>query len=281
VSGTGEPWGMSATQFLASYLGLCLLLYVANVLAWRWARGRAAGRGDGAVHDVYEHAILNGGPQLAILVAVTMLRRQGLLAAGTSASRLVAAEGELGAGAHELERTVFEVVRRSPQISAESLRHELAHWAAIERMVCELTQSGLLIERRRVAWARLLWLAGPPLLVTLGVARLVVAWDYGDTSTRYLLVAVILTCLVVVEHAVEQLRYDGRPFTSANGTSVLDRRRGAASGESEDDPHARVALAVALSGAPALWNVDPILAASLGVVREHAPVEGRGSCGCG
>jgi uncharacterized protein (TIGR04222 family) len=73
---------VDSTQFVIVYASSCVLLYVANVVAWRVAERTAAANYDPPAVDVYELAMLNGGPALAITTAVTMLHRRGMSARG-------------------------------------------------------------------------------------------------------------------------------------------------------------------------------------------------------
>ncbi len=271
---------MTSLHYVLLYGALCLALWGANVHAWRWAERAPMRAGEPRAGCTYELAILSGGPRLAVAVAVAMLLRGGSLSEGGAAARLVAAEPPVD-GAHPLERAVFEAARRNPQVTVKALKRDLERSVPIERMVAKLRQEGLLIDARKIAWVRLLWLAGPPLLVALGGARLATTWDYyGDQWMRVLLIGVLWTAAVSIFHVVDQVSFDGRPLPTARGRVAQEV------GEPRDpptggrDPDALLALAVARNGESELWRIDPQLAAALGAPREAASaIDAEWSCG--
>lgn len=265
MSATATAWGISSTQFALWYAGLCVALWAANVMAWRWA----AGNPDNVARpfrelDRYELAMLHGGPPLAATTALAALHERGLL--DTSASLLVAAD-DTPVDADPLERAVIEAARARPVLATYAVEHDPGCRAAIDRLAATMTGHGLLVAPERARRARLLWLYGPVVLVLLGAARLATAWDYGDQAFRYLLILVLLTTGMMLFHITAAMRSDRRPLPTAWGSALLTRRRNLGPGRLDGE---RLALAVALSGAQELWKHDPALASALGVRREQA-----------
>jgi uncharacterized protein (TIGR04222 family) len=274
-------WGITDTQFLWFYGGLCA---VAAGAIWR-ARRRVLGapqRSNDPTPDIglYKMALLNGGPQLAITTAAAKLHREGVLAEGSEPRTHVVA-GALDRGADRLERAVFESVRSEPGISTELLRGGLADSDPIRWMTSELRDAGLLLGddvARRLRW---LWVWGA-LLALLGAAR-IVAGVQNDAPVGYL--AIIVVAVV----AATSWLFRRRTTMTARGRDVVRARR-----EDREDLRrvplpAESVMAVALFGGGALWLADPGLASTLDVPREHMASWQRrdyacsagGSCGVG
>ena len=253
---------MSSTQFVIVYASSCVLLHAANLVVWRFAERTAAVADDPPAVDVYELAMLNGGPRLAITTAVTMLHRRGVLGAGTSPGMIVVT-GELDADADPLEREVYDAVRRMGAVAATALPRELADSDALENIHADLRRGQLLLDARSIWWGRVLWLGGPVLLLVVGVARLVTTWDGdNDEATTYLLILTAWIALVAMEHVVDKPRYQrrfaGPPPPTALGRSLLAQWRK----ENPDDiasEEERIAMTTALTRDPKRYNADPLL----------------------
>jgi uncharacterized protein (TIGR04222 family) len=256
---------MSSTQFVIVYASSCVLLHVANLVVWRFADRTAAAVDDPPAVDVYELAMLNGGPPLAITTAVTMLHRRGVLGAGRSPG-MITVTGELHADADPIEREVHDAVRRTSAVAATALPRELADSDALENIQAGLRRGRLLIDARSIWWGRALWLGGPFVLLVVGVARLVTTWDGdNDDATTYLLLLTLWVALVAAEHVGDKPRYQSRfagpPSTTALGRSLLTRWRK----ENPDDiasEEERIALTIALTGDPKRCIADPLLASN-------------------
>ena len=270
---TPTTWAITNAEFLAGYGMLCVV--AAAVISWQWrqAIGRTERGSDPLPElDVYEVALIGGGPQLALTTALTRLHRDKLLRIRQREGTLKVS-GALDATAAPVEREVFEAVRREPGISTLALRKEVKSGDALASMSARLTQSGLLLDAEQAARVRRLWIVGA-LLTALGIARIVAASSHdpavGWTAAMVLLVAGATVWL-----------YRQRPLATSRGRDVLrrlraerdDLRRQPLSGES--------ALTVALFGAGALWLADPAAAAAIGVLREEEATGGPWGSGRG
>lgn len=238
-------WGLGSLQFLVLYGGLCALLRVANILAWR-AVERSAPISHATV-DAYELAMVNGGPRQAITTALTMLTWRGVARAQGSHGTLQV-QADIGADAHQLERAVYEDLRRSGGLEAAALPHEPATSESLEHIRTKLIGQGLLLDARYTAWAGRLWLWGPVVLFVVGAGRLLAMWQYidADTNMRLLLFTTLGVGIVALFHAHDQRRYDKRPLPSERGRSLVEqwRSKDRAAIETED---ARIAFATALA----------------------------------
>lgn len=106
--------------------------------------------------DLYELALLGGGPHLVITSALTRLHRDGLLRIRRREGT-VKVSGELEPAAAPIERAIFEAVRRQPGISTEALRSELKDDDALVSISTRLTQAGLLPDEAQATRMRRLW----------------------------------------------------------------------------------------------------------------------------
>ena len=284
MTAAATTWGMSSTEFFLLYVVLCGAVWCANVLTWRWAAGRASDEVVLRELGLYELAMLNGGPSLAITTAAAALREQELLSESAVGAVLMAA-GDTAEHAHPLERAVLDAVRLRPVVTADALARDPACRDATERLADAMTREGLLVAPDRARWARRLWLAGPWVLLATGAARLSHAWDYeGDEHMRYLFVVVIVTGFVAITHVLEALGSGALRLPTARGDALLAQRQSSGAGGLLQQSAGLVAPAVALAGAAELWKLDPTLAATLGIAREEpAKADGMwGGCGgCG
>jgi uncharacterized protein (TIGR04222 family) len=261
---------MSSTQFVVVYASSCVLLHVANLVVWRFAERTTVAADDPPAVDVYELAMLNGGPPLAITTAVTMLHRRGVVGAGPSPGT-IAIRGELHVDADPIEREVYDAVRRMGAVAIAALARELADSDALENIRAGLRRGRLLMDAHSIWWGRALWLGGPFVLLVVGVDRLLTTWDGdNDDATTYLLILTLWIALVTMEHVLDgpryQRRFAGRAPPTALGRSLLTQWRK----ENPDDiasEEERVAMTIALTDDPKRYNDDPLLASNAIVSR--------------
>jgi hypothetical protein len=102
--------------------------------------------------DLYELAMLSGGPDLAIATAAAQLHGDGLLKSWADGT--LQAVGELAGGAHPLECEVHATVRRERAMTGAALRAELGGRNAIALLTEDLTEAGLLETARRGPFGR-------------------------------------------------------------------------------------------------------------------------------
>jgi uncharacterized protein (TIGR04222 family) len=251
-------WGITETQFLWFYAGLCAVVAAAIARQWHRALGARTHSKDPTPNlGIYKVAMLNGGAQLAISTALTKLYRDGVVRAGVQSGTHVV-DGELPADADRLERAVFETVRHDQGISTEALRAELAESEPIRWLSTELTEVGLLVEEGTARRLRWLWLWAA-LVALLGAARVV-----ADSSSGYLilLVAGVISVTVWLARQPTHATARGREIVRAERETHDELRRVPQAGES--------VMAVALFGGAALWMADPAIASAIDVPREDS-----------
>lgn len=272
---TATTWAVTSAQFLTGYGLLCLA--AAAGIWWKWDRafGRPArGAEPPPELDVYELALLAGGPQLAITSALAQLHGDDLL-------RIRRREGTLKVSgerppAQPLERAIYHAVRRQPGVGIEALRRELKDGQELEAMSARLVRDGLLPDGEQTAWSRRLWAVGA-LLVVLGIARII-----GGLSNDAAIGGTAAIVVVVGCATFWLLRR--RPLATKRGRETLQRLRAEHADLREHPVAGQSATTVALFGSGALWLADPAVAAALGVPREE---EANGSssrgphCGAG
>jgi uncharacterized protein (TIGR04222 family) len=270
---TATTWGITSAQFLTGYGLLCLT--AAGAIRWKWDRafgGQARGAEPVPTLDVYELALLAGGPQRAITSALVQLHRDDLLRIRRH-ERTLKVSGERPPAA-PLERAIYHTVRREPDIGIEALRRQVKDGAELESMSARLVRDGLLLDDEQAAWPRRLWIVGA-LLVVLGLARIVGGLRHGASIGA-------TAAIVVVVAAATFWLLRRRPPATQRGRATLERVR-AERADLRDSPVAgESAMTLALFGDGALWVADPATAAALGVPREedaHGRY-GRGT-GCG
>jgi uncharacterized protein (TIGR04222 family) len=266
-----STWGVTAPQFLRLYGGLCALSGL-----WAWIRWRGAMRprpsgGTPRPLDLYDLALLGGGPQLAITTAATRLHRDGILCVGWMQTLEVHGEPD---PVHPLERDVLRAVRRDPGLWVSELRAEVGGGDAIRSMTSDLTDAGALLDGTAAARLRRLWLVGLA-LAALGAIR--IAAGVADRAPVGVL-SVVVGAVALATCALARMR----PVATARGRALVERRRR----EHQDLRHAAPggdsALIVALFGGGALWVCAPELAGALGVPRDQARRGGScPACGAG
>ncbi|MGH3670437.1 MAG: TIGR04222 domain-containing membrane protein [Pseudonocardiaceae bacterium] len=270
-------WGITGPAFLAGY-GLLILaaLFGIMVVRWRLATGpRDAGRTElgRQPHDI---AYLNGGPELAVLSALSSMRVAGTIVA--QGRGLVHAAQTIGSAGSELERAIH-LAAIVPIAQRELVTHRIVR-TALDAARQRLDDAGLLLsdERRRRIKRAGLWMVP---VSGLGLVRLL-AGEANAAPVGYLileLIAVGILAAVLLSWA---------PARSRCGTAELTRLRGV---HNELDPRMRpdwtaygpavAGLGVGIFGASALWASDPAFAANLEAQRVTAGMGGSGYYGGG
>lgn len=289
LAAEGGTWGISGPAFLGFYATLAVLVaIVTGLLRRRLARSTGTApvpRLDSQPHDV---AYLHGGPELAVLTALTALHADGRVT--TSGRRHVRAVGSVGPSASELERAIHRSAQHPAQHPVQhSARHGVLRTAlsseppvreALTRIERRLADTGLLLtaeQRRRIRWTG--WMLGA--VVVVGAIRAVVGGTAGRPIGFLLamMLAVAVGTLVVICTA---------PRRTNRGDAELKRLRSAHAGLAprmrpswQTYGPAGAALGVAVFGASALWAADPAFATELGVPRFAAGGDGGGGGGCG
>src|SRR5204863_2953963 len=188
-----EPtWGISGPTFLWLYAAAFLVTACGVWLRRKGLLNAQDARAPIGTPDVYELAMLNGGPQLAITIAMAKLHRLGALVAG-SGKKLRTAGRPKSEDITDLDHEVYDSVERSPGITARKLERELAGGPAVQALAAKLTDAGLLLDdatRAKVNWT---WSWFLPVIV-LGAARVVA----GIQNERPVAFIVIAACAVAV-----------------------------------------------------------------------------------
>ena len=281
LASSNITWGITGPDFLVGYglLALAVLLGI-MVARWRLAAGTAgAATGDlsGQPHDV---AYLNGGPELAVLSALSSMRVAGTII--TEGRGWVRAGAPLDDGANELERAI-----RLAAVVSIDRRYLATHGivrTALESGCQRLEGAGLLLsaqQRHRIKITGL-WMVA---VAALGLVRLMAGAANG-AAVGYL----ILELLGV--GVISAILLGMAPKRSRRGAAELKRLRAK---HTELAPRMRpdwraygpavAGLGVGIFGASALWASDPALATDLEAQRQAAAgmaasgYYGGGGCG--
>jgi uncharacterized protein (TIGR04222 family) len=286
-----NTWGISGPDFLLLYIGLLIVTWV-GVLAARQRIGAAAGTDTASYQPglgLYEAAMLNGGGQLALAVAVCRLKEAGSVRLDTNADRIVVS-GPLPADADPVEEWVFTHVEGSA-VGALDLLDDGPAGPVLDPIRDRLEKLGLMPTDRQTTLMRrqVLWFA--PLLA-LGVAR-VIAGTANHRPVTYL----VLLMLVGVGLAVNLCRLPRRkmstsitarlfylPRTTRVGARALKAVRMEPGGEYGSPLFGSFTLAwtAAMTGLGALVVADAAMAATLGIGSGSRWWGGGGSGGgCG
>jgi len=272
MTAAAQVWGMSEVDFLLMY-GMAVVMLA---VFWVVLSGGSGQDEDAHVDlDVHELAMLSGGPRLAITVAAAALRRDGLLDAGPGSA--LTAAGELPAGAHVIQREVFDAVRRTPQLSGGELRHQLRDSDPLKRAQDALLQRGLRLQGHAPGLARVLWCIGA-LLWLVALAR-VAAVLLGDVQGEVTAATWVLLPALGIAYK-QGLTHRPRHGQSARGRSLLSHLRDTRA-LLRHSPRNDVPLAAALFGAAILWDADPDLAQALGVLQTSWDWDSFGGDGWG
>jgi len=276
---TATTWAVTSAQFATGYGAICVVAGV--VIRWRWQQATGCTQratGPAPELDLYELAVLGGGPQRAITSALTQLRGDGVLRVRRREGTLKVS-GALPPGADPVERAIVAAVRREPGISTMALRREVQEDDALTSLSARLTEAGLLLDQKPVRRVRRLWIVGA-LLAALGVAR-VVAEVRDDEPIGWTAATVLAVTLATCWLATR------RPVATRSGRDVLGRLRGEHEALRRHPLAGEGAMAVALFGGGALWLADPAIASALDVPREDGFGGGLGRsnrygmCGAG
>jgi uncharacterized protein (TIGR04222 family) len=269
-----DTWGISGGAFLVGYAALLVALFgVGRALRGRVVRDRDGWPPDSAV-DVYEIAMLNEGPRLALAAAAASLRDAGALAVAEADGALVAA-GPLPPAAHPLEQRVYADVRDGGARAARRLLR--GRDPVLDDMSDRLHDLGLVPSARQRAFARAqaLWIVP---LVVLGGAR-VAAGSANGKPVGFVVALTGVAAVVAIAWAIDA------PAITERGRKLLDAMRA----DERRAPSLPLAGSLALSGTTAVWAADASLAAAIGLPRETASGgggwglggDGGGGGGCG
>jgi uncharacterized protein (TIGR04222 family) len=280
LAATSDTWGISGPTFLGLYLGLIVIAVAATVLARR-RLARSATMTPVTPLDSHpdDVAYLHGGPELAVLTALTAMYLDGRIT--TSGQRRVRAVGSVGSRASELERAIHRSAHQP--VLRTALPGEPSVREALVRVERRLSEAGLLLtaeQRRRIRQAGwMLWV-----VVAVGVLRAVA----GGTAGRSIGFLLVMTVAVAVGAVVVSCT---APRRTDRGDTELTRLRSTHAGLAPQlRPDRQVygatgaALGVAVFGASALWAADPAFATELGTQRptpSGSGSDGSGGGGCG
>jgi uncharacterized protein (TIGR04222 family) len=245
-----NTWGISGSDFLLMYGALCLACFAAV-----WLRRQELTRSGPLTErhrlDECELAMLNGGPGLAVTVAAAALVRTGAVSPGSSGRLEI--QHRPKSHANQIERDLFETLEREPSISIRKLKRKLGRGQAVRQAQDRLVSDRLIIDPQRARLLAQLWQFGLPLLA-IGIARLIA----GVANHKPIGDLTVLVCLVA---GVTFMFARDRPHATSAGDSVLDGQRiKYRKWQSAGNVHPDVAIA--LFGMPALWALDPALAAA-------------------
>jgi uncharacterized protein (TIGR04222 family) len=259
LADAGDTWGVSGPVFLVGYAGAALVLFgLALTVRWRARRGRPP-RED---LTPYELAYLVGGIRRTAGASVAALRAEGAVKV-TDGGRLRAVHEPRNART-ELDRAVFAEIRRLDGPGIRQVGNMAKVQSAARRIGDGLVAEGLLAGPAERVRARL---ATVPLLLmaAAGVVRLVA----GPQDRREVWVLAVATIVVVVVTAVLWRR---TPGLLRAGTAAVEAAR---TRNAHLDPSMSpawttygvegAALGVALFGAAALTDIDPLFAGELGL----------------
>jgi uncharacterized protein (TIGR04222 family) len=277
MASSNLTWGISGPEFLAGY-GLLALVSLVGVVIVRWwlAAGSAGASAVQPAKQPRDIAYLNGGPQLAVLSALSSMRVAGtILLEGSGRVHAGQAPGE---GADELERAIH-LTAIEPIAWQQLITHRIVR-TALESVRQRLEGAGLLLSAQRRRRIKLvgLWMVA---VAALGLVR-VLAGAANSAPVGYLILDELLAVGIV---SVLLLRR--APTHSRRGTARLKNLRAT---HTELAPEmcpdwtaygpALAGLGVGIFGASALWASDPDLAAGVGVRRYSAASRYSGA-GCG
>ncbi len=288
----GDVWDIATHAFLGLYIVGFAVISVGIVLDRR-AAGNPAQAADPGALDQYEVAMLNGGEELAVIVALVNLWRIGAIDVGDGAVRQLAEAGKLdlkrlAAGttpslgirfqlaavapvttaAHPVEHAVYQVAAEVPNPDAATLGAECASHPALVALKDRPIAGGLVRDERQARRMRRQWLWFLPLLLS-GMAVFGAAGGFdamGRSPLGLLLLALIVT--------VWAMLWAAQPLAGRTGPAdlalwaVRTRRPDLeaafiASGQAPVDVvPSDLGMLLALYGAAALWERDPALAES-------------------
>lgn len=281
LAASNVTWGITGPDFLFGY-GLLVLVVLLGIVVVRWRltagpSGEVPGELSERPRDV---AYLNGGPELAVLSALSSMRVAGTIVA-EGCGRLHAS-GVLSDDTDELERAIHQAAVSS--IDRRHLAGRQIVRTALDNTRQRLELAGLLLsaqQRGRIKGTGL-WMVA---VGALGLVRLLAGIANG-AAVGYL----ILELLAVGIISAVPLRRT--PTRSRRGAAELKNLRAK---HSELAPRMRPAwtaygpalagLGVGIFGASAVWASDPAFAAELKAKRQAVAsmatsgYVGGGACG--
>ena len=208
----GNPWALAAGPFLWFYALACAGI-VAGAAFSIARRSRAAGEGRGLgvlETDPFTLALMCGGPQRALLAALTQLVDRGhatVTAAGT-----VRPEDPPDAQAPALVRAVDTELRRTGEVSGDALFRSVTSRLQpdLRRLRTEAEQQGLMLRKEEVpsAEVRVIWLL--PAAIALPRILAAVPAERPVGFLIMMLVAALVVGLVAVYAARTELTQGGR-----------------------------------------------------------------------
>jgi uncharacterized protein (TIGR04222 family) len=270
LASSNVTWGISDPDFLAGY-GLLALAILLGILVARWRlaagpAGTATGQFSGQPHDI---AYLNGGPELAVLSALSSMRVAGTVVA-EGRGRLRAA-APLGTDADPLERAI-QLAAVVPLSRRDLLTNQIVR-TALEKPRQRLEDAGLLLsarQQRRIKRTGVWMLA----VAGFGLVRLL-AGAMNGAAVGYLILELLAVGIVAT------ILLGRAPNRSRRGVAELKRLRvqhtELAPGMRPDWTTYGPALAglgVGIFGARALWVSDPAFAADVDAQRVTASTGG-------
>ena len=142
---SANTWGVSGQAWLLGYAVLALAVLVGVLAARRriaaeWTGTPAAADLERRPHDA---AYLNGGPELAVLSALSSMHVSGTIVADGRGR--VSADARASAGAGELERAIH--LAAAAPISRQRLATNRIVHTALDNIRRRLTEAGLLLSR--------------------------------------------------------------------------------------------------------------------------------------
>ncbi len=267
-SAAANTWNISGPDFLLLYGVLCGLAAPVAWVRWRSLLGTPHRTSDPTPpFSAYKVAMLTGGPGLAVVAAATKLHFERTLVAGPTPHSLCVG-GDLPPAADQLDRDVYEAVRRDPGITTASLRRELAGSPRLTALSDELERAFLIPARRRVAVLRreLAVLGG---LVALAGIVPIAAGAASRPDQLVPLAAGVICVVLATARVIRRI-----PRTTGYGQDLLRRLRTQRVDRALTPHPGESVMLVALFGTGALWIADPGGAAALGVRRELAGTRG-------
>ena len=299
-----RTWGLSPGTFALLYIMAALVS--GAVVAARRRRYRGMNEPlDPAGVDVYDVAMMAGGPELVVRVALVNLGRAGVIALGDGLLRELArddrvdlatlsAEGLDGAGiamtvtvvqerpdrAHPVEAAVYDVVRHADSRQPASIVTAAAGSAPLLARRDRLAAIGVVHTADDVAWLQHQWTCFLPAFVA-GALRLVVDLVRGEPAWA---LAGLLAATAVAMAVVRYHRPDA-PRRRVRLVADLQRTWPSFSGRQLTAAHPELPMAMALGGAAPLWAHDRALALAIAApgepVRQGSRPADGGCGGCG
>ncbi|MCW0212921.1 MAG: TIGR04222 domain-containing membrane protein [Pseudonocardia sp.] len=265
TSAQGDTWGISGPTFLAFYVVLAAVVWIASSRA---RRRLAAGGPDRPLSGLESHphdvAYLNGGPELAVYSALSAMKLTGAIHARGKGQVQSTPRAHL---TDDLEQAIaFTAAAPTP-------RHRLQYHGvvstALGRIEERLIREGLLLseEQRSTIRRTGLWMLA---VAALGLFRLLA----GLANARPVGFLVLALLVVGVITVVELMRAPRRSRAGDRALAALRTQHHGLAPSMKPDWVAygagAAALGVGLYGTSALWASDPAFADELAVQKAAA-----------